>query len=242
MAFNSINKQFRTAADLRGWLASQPVPDWPGENPRGSTLHNTYRPTEMQWLGLKSMQSMQAGYVAKGWTSGPHFYLALGSPNPANDGIWCMTPPTSPGTHGVTCNVSHFGVEVVGDFQKKAPSLPQQVLILDTLVALHRWAGLGPLLNAHRDCVKRTCPGDAFYAIIPGLRAQFAARLAGAGKYAVRHTQAIFEAPRPDAPVALADTARIIEGQVIDIDEVKLGWGHLASAVGFVPMGVLSKA
>jgi N-acetyl-anhydromuramyl-L-alanine amidase AmpD len=60
-------------------------------------------------------------------------------------------------------------------------------------------------------------------------------------RYVVRHTQAIFEAPRPDGQVALNDTARIIEGSVIDIDEVKAGWAHLASGLGFVPVGVLSK-
>lgn len=61
-------------------------------------------------------------------------------------------------------------------------------------------------------------------------------------KYVARHTQAIFEAPRPDGKVALNDSARIIEGAVIELDEVRTdGWGHLASAVGFIPMGVLSK-
>lgn len=60
-------------------------------------------------------------------------------------------------------------------------------------------------------------------------------------RYIARHTQAIFEAPRPDARVALADTARVPEGAVVEVDEVKTGWAHLQSGVGFVPIGVLSK-
>jgi hypothetical protein len=120
---------------------------------------------------------MQDGYEAKGWTAGPHFYLACHSPNPKHDGIWTMTPPTSPGVHGVACNSTHFGIEVVGDFQSKAPSATQQDLLIDVLTTLHRWARLGPTFNMHRDCVPRTCPGDAFYALKPQLQARLAAQL-----------------------------------------------------------------
>lgn len=59
--------------------------------------------------------------------------------------------------------------------------------------------------------------------------------------YIARHTQAIFEAPRPDAQVALNDTACVVEGARVEVDEVKFGWAHLASGLGFVPVGVLSK-
>jgi hypothetical protein len=47
------------------------------------------------------------------------------------------------------------------------------------LTALHRWAGIGATLDAHRDCMAgRTCPGDAFYALKPELQAQLASALA----------------------------------------------------------------
>ena len=241
MSFASDIRQFslKTFAD---YLGSLPVPDWPGTgNPKGSTGHNTYRPTEAQWAGRASMLSMQAGYIAKGWTAGPHFFLALGSPNPKNDGIWQMTPPTVPGVHGVTCNPGYFGIELVGDFQRNAPSLAQQQLLVDVLVLLHRWAGIGPVFNMHRDCVQRTCPGDAFYALKPRIIANLTARLNRAGDYLVQHTQAVFGAPAPDARVALAGTAEVGMGSVIAIDEVKNGWAHLANHVGFVPVGILEK-
>lgn len=169
MSFNSDIRQFTTPAAFAAYLTTLPKPAW---RPKGSTYHNTYRPTEAQWRGKASMLSMQAGYKAKGWTAGPHVFLALGSPNPAHNGIWQMTMPTEPGVHGVTCNSTHFGIEVVGDFQDKPPSAAQQQLLLDVVAALHRWAGIGPVLNAHRDCVVRTCPGDAFYALKPSLSAR----------------------------------------------------------------------
>lgn len=171
MAFSSINKQFPTIDAFSAWLATLPRPAWPVV---GTTYHNTYKPTEAQWRGLASMQSMQEGYEAKGWTRGPHCYLALHSPQAADNGIWVMTPPTLEGVHGVTCNPTHFGVEVVGDFQVNPPSAAQQVLLIDAVAALHRWAKIGPVLNAHRDCVDRTCPGDAFYL----LKAKLQERLA----------------------------------------------------------------
>jgi hypothetical protein len=243
MSFISDIRQF-TLATFADYLASLPPPDWPGVgNPRGSTGHNTYIPTVAQWRGKASMESMIATYTAKSppWDRGPHFYLALGSPNPKNDGIWQMTPPTIPGIHGVTCNPSHFGIELVGNFQSRAPSLPQQQLLINVLVLLHTWAHIGAVFNMHRDCVARTCPGDAFYALKPQLIAQLAARLNHAGPYRVCHPQAIFEAPRPDARVALNDQAEVHTGDTVIIDEVKAGWAHLANHVGFVPLGILER-
>lgn len=239
MTFNSDIRQFKTSADLATHLATLKAPVWP----HGSCYHNTYRPTESQWRGKASMQSMQATYEAKGWTSGPHFYLALGSPDSANDGIWQMTPPASPGTHAGDCNSRYFGIEVVGDFQARPPSAAQQQLLIDVVTILHRWATIDATLVAHRDCMLgRTCPGDAFYALKSSLQQRLAAQLLGAGTYAVRHTQAIFEAPRPDARIALNDTAELTEGQQIAIDEVAHGgWAHLADGRGFVPVGILTR-
>jgi hypothetical protein len=172
--FISDIRQFPDVIALAAYLGRLARPTW---GVRGSTYHNTYIPTEAQWRGLASMDSMQAGYEAKGWTAGPHFYLALHSPNPKHDGIWQMTPPTSAGVHGVTCNSTHFGIEVVGDFQAKPPSVAQQQLLIDVIAVLHRWARLGAILNAHRDCVQRTCPGDAFYVLKPQLQQRLALAL-----------------------------------------------------------------
>lgn len=174
MAFNSINRRFPDVATFAAWLATLPPPEWA---PVGTTYHNTFVPTLAQWRGLASMHSMQAHYETLGWSSGPHVFLALGSPTPANDGIFVMTPPSSPGTHSPSCNGKRYGAELVGDYGAKAPTVLQQQLLIDATAALHRYAGIGAVLNAHRDCDPRTCPGDAFYALKPQLQAKLAAVL-----------------------------------------------------------------
>lgn len=233
MAFTSINRQFKTPATFAAWLATLPPPVW---HPVGSTYHNTYRPTEAQWRGAASMSSMQATYVAKGWTSGPCFYLALHSPNPADDGIWIMTPPTAPGTHAGACNGDHFGGEVVGDFQTKAPSAAQQQLLIDTVAALHRWSKIGPNLNAHRDCMAgRTCPGDAFYALKPQLQQRLADALRPAlPRYMAGAFGAIAQQDRrPDAL-----TAKLYKpGESFEGDGELNGYVHDHTGIGFVPIG-----
>lgn len=175
MSFTNLNRRFRTATEFAAWLATLPRPTW---GVIGSTYHNTYRPNEDQWQGRASMASMQLTYEQKTpvpWTTGPHCYLAAGT---AFDGIFVMCPPTQEAIHGVACNADHFGIEVVGDFQTRPMSAAQTRLLLDTVEALHRWAQIGPRLNAHRDCVVRTCPGDAAYAQKSGLQAELVRRFA----------------------------------------------------------------
>lgn len=242
MTFDSVNRQFKTVGEFTAWLATLPPPNW---KPVGSCYHNTYIPTLAQWRGLASMRSMQATYEAKGWSSGPCLYIALGAPNPSDDGIFVMTPPTRPGTHSPSCNSGvhgRFGVEFVGNYQSGVPTEAHQNLGIAAIAALHRYAGLGPDLNAHRDCDPRTCPGDAFYAIKPQMQTKLAAALNGAGLYRVRHIQAVFEAPDPSARIALNDTAELPVGTTVDVDEVAHGgWAHLRNGLGFVPAGVLTR-
>lgn len=237
MPFNATIRQF-TVPQFAAYLATLTPPDWAV----ASCLHHTESPTENQWIGLPSMKAIQRYYEARGWTSGPHCFLALGSPNSKNDGIWVMTPPTDQGTHAGPCNTNSFGLELVGSFDVKTPSLPQQQLVIDTLTVLHRWAGLSARVVGHRDCMPdRSCPGSAYYAVLPSITTRLAARLVGAGRYVARHSQAIFEAPAPDARIALNDTAVIEPGTIVDIDDIRGGWAHRADGLGFIPAGVLSR-
>jgi hypothetical protein len=175
MTFDADIRHWQTPAAFAAYLALQPRVGWA----TGSTIHNTYRPLESQWAGHASMQGMIQTYVAKGWTAGPHLFLCVGAPNLAHDGIWQMTPLARPGVHAGQCNPHRFGVEVVGDFEARSWSFAQRALILNTLTALHRWAGLKGNVVGHRDCMAgRTCPGAKAYAALPQLRADLGVRLA----------------------------------------------------------------
>lgn len=175
MSFLNLNKRFSSAAELAAYLGTLPAPSW---GVIGSTYHNTYVPNESQWRGHASMLSMQQSYVAKGWSTGPHLYLAVGT---AFDGIYLMCPPTQPAIHAGACNANRFGVEVVGDFQARPMAPAQLALLVDVLAELHRWARLGPNVVAHRDCMpERTCPGAAAYAQKPEVQRLLAQRLAPA--------------------------------------------------------------
>jgi hypothetical protein len=176
MSFDADIRQFLTPGAFATYLAGLSPFSWRAV---GSTIHNTYIPNEAQWHGKTTMLAMQADYVGRGWTAGPHLYLASGAPNPQDDGIWQMTPPAHQGIHAGPCNDSRYGIEVVGDFQAKPWSSAQRTLLLDTLDVLHTWAGLAADINGHRDCMLgRTCPGNAAYAALPALKSDLAARLA----------------------------------------------------------------
>lgn len=225
--FDSILIRFAGPPQLAAYLSAFPPPTWP----QGSTVHNTYKPIEADWRGMRTMQSMQAEYVKKGWSSGPHCYLACHSPNPLDDGIWMMTPPIHPGTHAGACNDDRFGVEVVGDFETRHWSLAQRALLLESLIVLHRWAGLGPDVVGHRDCmVGRTCPGSAAYADLGGLRRDLAFELGQRRSGRVRGA-AVYQRRDGRGPIA-----RIIpSGEPITIDrDYGDGICHLADGSGFI--------
>lgn len=231
MAFDSTILRFATAAEYAAYLSAFPAPRWPDGWPIGSTIHNTYKPAEADWRGNASMISMRGTYIAKGWDSGPHVYVAVGSAQAAWDGIWQMTPPIRPGTHAGACNGGRFGIEVVGDFQARHWTTPQRQLLLDTLVALHRWAGIGPDIVGHRDCMAgRTCPGQAAYEDLPQLRADLAGRLTQLRTGTVRGA-AVYQQRDGAGPVA----RYLAPGDLVTIDrDYGDGIVHLADGSGFL--------
>lgn len=157
MAFDADITHWPTIADFAAHLQGVPRPSWC----KGITNHNTYIPNETQWRGLASMQSMMRTYIEKGWSAGPHLYLAAAAPTTAHRGIWQMTPLGHVGVHAGACNEHHLGIEWVGDFDARQPSAEQYTLgITVNLLILKHW-GLPPeSVNVHRDCMPgRTCPG-----------------------------------------------------------------------------------
>lgn len=146
-----------TVASFAAYLQPIPRPAWV----RGLTNHNTYIPDETQWAGVASMNSMRQTYIAKGWTSGPHLYLVAHAPNPADTGIWQMTPITHPGTHAGACNATHVGLESCGNFNARPPTNEQYTLLLTVNRLLLAHWGIPPSsVLVHNECMTgRTCPG-----------------------------------------------------------------------------------
>lgn len=162
--FRSDIRQWKSVADFRAHLgAHHPSVAWWA---LGVTLHHTWKPRRQDWRGFKSMESLRNFYTAKGWDSGPHLFIAYGSPDPADDGIWQLTALNERGIHaGHPANLRHWGIEVVGDYDKEPWSIPLHDLVEGTTLALLDWRGIAvgsDSLKGHREWGSpKSCPGRA---------------------------------------------------------------------------------
>jgi hypothetical protein len=157
MAFDADIKHWPTIAAFAAYLQGVPRPKWC----QGVTNHNTYRPDENQWRGVVSVQGCMHTYIAKGWSAGPHLFLAAAAPNARDTGIFQLTPLGHVGVHAGACNANRIGIENVGDFDARPPTAEQYTLLITVnLLILHQW-GLSPdSVNVHNECMTgRTCPG-----------------------------------------------------------------------------------
>jgi len=172
MPFDAQIRHFPTLADFTAYLDTVPRPAWCS----GATAHNTYIPNETQWRGMASMLSMRQTYIDKGWSAGPHLYLAAECTNPSDRGIWQMTPLAHPGVHAGPCNGARLGIENVADWEARPPTPAQYGLLLDVLTLVYaRWKLPYPV-NVHKECMPgRTCPGQ--YLNADQLRVDLADRL-----------------------------------------------------------------
>jgi hypothetical protein len=132
---------------------------------KGITYHHTYRPLPSQWVGRRSMDGLKHHYeIVNGWDRGPHLFIVAGAPNKEHDGIWQLTPLNVTGIHAGACNSTHWGLEIVGDYDKAFWPEPVAQLALGAGAALLRWAGLGVdglTVRGHRECLpNKTCPGS----------------------------------------------------------------------------------
>jgi hypothetical protein len=138
---------------------------------KGLCIHHTYIPTVAQWRGRASMDGMLEFYAGKGWDGAPHIYVAP-------DGLYQMNPLNLPGIHAGPCNKDHWGMEVVGDYDKAFWQEPIRSLAYGAICALLRWRGLAAdTVKGHRECMphQKTCPGSAID--LDRLRADVAQRL-----------------------------------------------------------------
>lgn len=130
---------------------------------RGITIHHSLIPTRAQWHGRSTMEATKNYYIKKGWSAGPHLFLAELTPDKLNNGIWAGTPLATTGIHAGTCNSSHIGIEVIGAYDREPWPFEVAELVYTTCVTLMRWAKITPAqVQGHRECLNnKTCPGRA---------------------------------------------------------------------------------
>ena len=154
-------RQWKTIAEFEHHLT---VHD-PGVAPwaRGVVIHHTWKPTGADWRGVTSILSLARYYQTKGWTAGPHLFICTDAPNPHNNGIFQMTPLNVRGIHAGRFNSSHWGIEVVGNFDLAPWNQEQTATTVNAAAALLLWRNLPAnyaTIRGHRETGSpKTCPG-----------------------------------------------------------------------------------
>lgn len=235
-AFDADIRHFPTLEAFVAYLRGIPRPSWC----TAICNHNTYIPNETTWYGIPSVQSCMKTYIGKGWSAGPHLFLAAESPRASDRGIFQLTPLAHVGVHAGPCNDDHLGVENVGDFQARPPTPAQYQLLLDVNRAILQAWGLTPdRVNVHNECMPgRTCPGK--YLSGAQIRADLAKPVDPTQTYLTRVPTPIFEDYRADSALAFGGGADCVipVGSVVAVDKrYSTGFAHLADGRGFVPLG-----
>lgn len=167
-----------------------PAPAWVA----GLTLHHTWRPVAAQWRGQRTMDALGRAYRLKGWSGGPHLFVAP-------DGYWVGTPFSRPGIHAGRCNSDRWGIEIVGDFDD-APWPPElQTRVLDLSVGLlHCIRADERMVAGHRECLaNKSCPGSAIH--MPAVRQWIEAKLFTRRFVTIADVSNVREAPRVSSAV-----------------------------------------
>ena len=132
---------------------------------QGIVLHHTWKPVPSQWHGMSTMEAICKYYERKGWTTTPHLFIVTGSTDSSVDGIWQMTPLNLQGTHAGAWNRTHWGIEVVGNYDTQGWREETKDLVISTMVELLRWRSINfktSTVIGHRETgSKKTCPGSA---------------------------------------------------------------------------------
>lgn len=163
MTFACDIRQWKTVEEFSAHLqAHNPnIAPWA----TGAIVHHTYRPLQSQWRGRATMDGLKNFYIGKGWDAGPHLFIAANSPNPADDGIWQLTPLNMVGIHAGVCNSHYWGMEVVGDYDNEVWSEQTKHFAVAAIGELFKWRALSVTASSvkgHRDCNSpKTCPGNA---------------------------------------------------------------------------------
>lgn len=154
-------RQWKTVDDFRQYLTGYDpsIAPWA----KGVVLHHTWSPLISGWRGSTTINRMRRYYEGLGWDRGPHLYICQGAQNPADDGIWQMTPLNLQGIHATTANAWAWGIEVVGNYDVATWSPATAAMVQGATLALMNWRHI-PVsrltLIGHREVPSpKTCPG-----------------------------------------------------------------------------------
>lgn len=228
-------KHYQTLQDYLAALLPFPKPAWIS----GITLHHTESPTRAQWRGLTTMQNLKPFYQGKGWSAGPHLFLAALTPGPLTDGIWAGTPLAVPGIHAGACNPDHIGIEVVGDYDVEPWPLAVSELVYGVTTALMQWGHIPVArVQGHRECLdNKSCPGKAIN--MDAVRAELGRRLSNAAAAIPRMVtpdSTLLSLPRATEAQCVASITRHPTGTYTRLDVASIVRSYYAYAAGLDPL------
>jgi hypothetical protein len=118
-------------------------------------IHHTWRPTSDSWAGERTIQGLKNYYEGKGWSAGPHLFIA-------EDGIWLFSPMRENGIHAGQLNDRSVGIEVVGDYDNQKWPERTKYYTLGAIKALMARLNItNQNIFFHRDVSAKSCPGWA---------------------------------------------------------------------------------
>lgn len=136
-----------------------------GFKPAGIILHNTAAPTLAQWVEEgpsheARIKNLKAYYQGLGWHAGPHWFVS-------REHFTEFMDPRTRGTHSPSFNADHFGIEMVGDYDKESFDSGDGAKVRDNAVFLMAYLcsrfGWDPakVIKLHKEDPKTThaCPG-----------------------------------------------------------------------------------
>jgi hypothetical protein len=162
MSWDDFTGKAYSRDDLVTRLDSLRWDDW---KPSGIILHNTAAPTLAQWAESgeehdQRLKNLRSYYEGLGWHAGPHWFVSRHWINE-------FMNPTTRGTHSPSFNATHFGIEMVGDYDREAFDSGDGALVRDNAVFLMaelcRRFGWDPAsaIKLHKEDPRTThdCPG-----------------------------------------------------------------------------------
>ena len=165
MSFNNLSKVWTPDTLTAGFEGVFPElnPDMDYKWIKGITVHHCAEPSlsqRPQGFKQQHLVNLRDFYRDnKGWSTGPHLFTD-------EDQIFGLTPLYEQGTHAVSFNRTHIGIEMLGDYDTEDPRSGRGLRVIqttcDAIVRIQRALHL-PItaFNFHRDDpkTKKTCAG-----------------------------------------------------------------------------------